>query len=459
MKQIIPKTNHILFVLTLIVLVIVPISVGAQGSGVQSDSYSAVITWSTDKPCISQVEYGTSESYGELTPQTAVLTTRHRISLIDLNPSSRYHYRVKSIDAYGNEAVGPDLTFTTLEEIARNQPPRISDIEADMIIAAGPVSDRASETARTYASYTEKSRAEAEELADLSKEAGQLVKRDAPIEESLINKGGLLLPKGTWQIEPSFSYAHVSANRVAFLGYTIIPVLVVGEISSEEVKRDIFIQTLTTRYGLMDDVQLELRVPYRYQRDRISVGTTSESTRHMQGLGDIEAGIQYQFAHEEGAMPDLIAGFSVKSRTGKEPYGRDIGIGTGHWAAKTSLVAVKSSDPAIVYGGLGYTYNFKRDDIPDYGTIKPGNSYDYRIGAAFALNYQFALSLQLEQIISEKMRMNQSSVPGSLTNVVNFKYGVTWAMSENFSCEITAANGLTEDAPNFSLEIRFPYTF
>ncbi|MFH1678279.1 MAG: transporter, partial [Candidatus Omnitrophota bacterium] len=166
-----------------------------------------------------------------------------------------------------------------------------------------------------------------------------------------------------------------------------------------------------------------------------------------------------QFAYEKGLIPDLIAGLTVKSRTGKEPYGRDIGLGTGHWAVKGSIVAVKSSDPAILFSRLGYTHNIERNDIPDYGSVKPGDSFEYSLGVAFALNYQLALSLQLEELITTKMRMNNESVPGSFTNVVNFKYGITWSVSKDFSCDISASHGLTEDSPNFVLEVRFPYTF
>lgn len=128
-------------------------------------------------------------------------------------------------------------------------------------------------------------------------------------------------------------------------------------------------------------------------------------------------------------------------------------------------MAVKSSDPAIIFSGLGYTWNIERDISEkdtvgnEYGTVDPGDTFNYNLGVAFALNYQLALSLQLEQAITTSMRMNHTPVPSSFTNVVNFKYGITWSISKDFSCDITATHGLTTDSPNFSLEIRFPYTF
>src|SRR5262249_15966685 len=60
-------------------------------------SSSAVITWTTSAPSDSQVEYGRTAAYGGLTPN-APLVTKHLVTLTDLVPRTRYHYRVKSID-------------------------------------------------------------------------------------------------------------------------------------------------------------------------------------------------------------------------------------------------------------------------------------------------------------------------------------------------------------------------
>ncbi len=72
----------------------------------------AVITWVTDKPGSGQVEYGKTPQYG-LTATSDELTTTHSITLNLLEPDTTYHYRVKSKDKAGNEALSSDNTFTT----------------------------------------------------------------------------------------------------------------------------------------------------------------------------------------------------------------------------------------------------------------------------------------------------------------------------------------------------------
>jgi hypothetical protein len=44
-------------------------------------STSAIILWTTDQLTTSQVEYGTTTSYGTVTPLDAALTTSHSVNL------------------------------------------------------------------------------------------------------------------------------------------------------------------------------------------------------------------------------------------------------------------------------------------------------------------------------------------------------------------------------------------
>jgi hypothetical protein len=71
---------------------------------------SAVITWSTNEPATSQVEYGATTAYGQRTVANATLLTTHRELLSGLSPGSTYHLRVLSADATGNRSSSNDLT-------------------------------------------------------------------------------------------------------------------------------------------------------------------------------------------------------------------------------------------------------------------------------------------------------------------------------------------------------------
>lgn len=74
---------------------------------------TAVITWVTDEGATSRVDYGTTDVYGKSTALDEELTTSHSVKLAGLEPNTGYHFRVKSQDNSGNEAVSRDKAFTT----------------------------------------------------------------------------------------------------------------------------------------------------------------------------------------------------------------------------------------------------------------------------------------------------------------------------------------------------------
>jgi len=73
----------------------------------------ATITWTTNEASDTQVEYGTTTSYGSSTTLNTSMVTSHNATLSGLAASTLYHYRVKSRDAAGNLATSGDFTFTT----------------------------------------------------------------------------------------------------------------------------------------------------------------------------------------------------------------------------------------------------------------------------------------------------------------------------------------------------------
>jgi fibronectin type 3 domain-containing protein len=95
---------------------------------------SATIRWTTDEVSDSQVDYGTTTSYGSSTTLDAGLVTAHSQVLAGLSPGTTYYFRVRSKDAAGNlriQAAG--LPFTTLDTIA----PVIFDVRSSNITGVG----------------------------------------------------------------------------------------------------------------------------------------------------------------------------------------------------------------------------------------------------------------------------------------------------------------------------------
>jgi hypothetical protein len=74
---------------------------------------AVTITWTTSQPADSQVEYGTTTSYGGQTTIDTALVTSHSQIISGLSAGTTYNYRIKSRDASGTLATSENLTFTT----------------------------------------------------------------------------------------------------------------------------------------------------------------------------------------------------------------------------------------------------------------------------------------------------------------------------------------------------------
>jgi Big-like domain-containing protein/purple acid phosphatase-like protein len=101
-------------------------------------SSAATVAWSTNETADSQVEFGTTTSYGSSTPVNSTMVTSHSQSLGGLAASTVYHYRVKSKDSAGNIATSPDFSFTT-NSAADTTPPTISAVSASGVSDSGAV--------------------------------------------------------------------------------------------------------------------------------------------------------------------------------------------------------------------------------------------------------------------------------------------------------------------------------
>ena len=88
-----------------------PVISGVNASGITSST--ANIAWTTNEASDTLVEYGTTTAYGNSTSLNNSMVTSHSATLTGLTASRLYHYRVKSKDAAGNQAVSGDFTFTT----------------------------------------------------------------------------------------------------------------------------------------------------------------------------------------------------------------------------------------------------------------------------------------------------------------------------------------------------------
>jgi peroxiredoxin/predicted amidophosphoribosyltransferase len=97
-----------------------------------------LVTWQTDEPATSQVQYGKTQSYGTSTALDSTLVTDHSVLILGLDADTVYYYKVVSEDANGNENTYNDaqtyfktLTAMTLGLSVENRAPDFTATDID----------------------------------------------------------------------------------------------------------------------------------------------------------------------------------------------------------------------------------------------------------------------------------------------------------------------------------------
>ncbi|SFM47362.1 hypothetical protein [Variovorax sp. OV329] len=317
----------------------------------------------------------------------------------------------------------------------------------------------------------------------------------APPMAQIFDEPSILTPKGHFVLEPSLQYNYSSNDRVALVGYTVIPAVLIGLIDVREVKRNTFIPTLTGRWGVTNKAELELKVPYVIRDDQtvsreIFTGSALDnvfSTRGN-GIGDVELAMRYQLFSAKENWPYLVGGLRFKSRTGTDPFevitdcvtrclGNTTGTGlpleaatgSGFYSLQPSLTWLYPTDPAVFFGGLSYTYNFSRDNISrlvldnqreQLGSIKPGDVWGLNFGMGLSINERSSFSMGVELYSIGPTEQNGQTVRGSVrTQLASLLLGYSFRLTDKTNINVSVGAGLTKDTPDLSLTVRVPMSF
>lgn len=322
-----------------------------------------------------------------------------------------------------------------------------------------------------------------------------VVENQPPPVAPLFDQPGILTQPGHYVLEPSVQYGYSSSNRVALVGYTIIPALLIGLVDVREVKRNTLTAALTGRWGLTRRLEVEAKLPYVYRSDvsisrEIFTGSASEQAFNASGraIGDIEFAARYQLNEPKGNDPFLIGSLRFKTRTGKDPFEvitdcvtrclgntsgtglpLDLPTGSGFYSLQPSLTWLLPSDPAVFFGGISYTHNFGRSDVSRrvlageqefIGSVKPGDVWGINFGMGLALNDRSSFSVGVDLNSVGRTKQNGVPVPSSVrTQLSSLLLGYSYRYSDRTTLNVTVGAGLTRDTPDLTLSVRLPMSF
>jgi uncharacterized coiled-coil protein SlyX len=308
---------------------------------------------------------------------------------------------------------------------------------------------------------------------------------------------GVLTPRGTLVIDPSLKFAHSSNNRVFLEGFgpLVVPSLFLGLIDIREVDRDLWIASLSARYGITSRFQFELKVPYVWREDRIRsrpllVNLFGDEVFEVDGdgLGDVEFAFDYQFNQGLNGWPFFIGGLRVSAPTGTDPFDvetvdivvldnegnpvedddgnpiiqrfpTELATGSGFWGIQPSLTFLYPTDPAVFFGTLSYNWSIEDRVDSEIGKIDPGDTIGLSGGMGFGINERSSFSLGFSYKHVTKTEQNGSKLKGSELDIGELSLGYAFRLNRKSNLNLSIGVGATEDAQDFQMTVRLPTNF
>ncbi|HKV66370.1 MAG TPA: acetate kinase [Rhodanobacteraceae bacterium] len=311
----------------------------------------------------------------------------------------------------------------------------------------------------------------------------------------IFEQPGVLTPRGKFVLEPSYQFGYSSTDRVALIGYTIIPAIVIGLIDVRQVRITTQTAEMTLRYGVTNRLEAEVRVPYvdghtDTTSREIFTGSATDRvfTTSGKGLGDVEATLRYQFNNGGADRPYYVGWLRFKSRTGTDPFDvitdcvqrcvqnttgtglpLEMPTGSGFYSLQPGLTWLYPSDPVVFFGNVSYLHNFPRDNVSltlvggikqPLGKVEVGDVYDASVGMGLALNDKASISIGYDQSMVGATKANGQTLPGSTRTVLgSLLVGGSYKINDHRTLNVALGVGVTRDTPDVTLTARLPITF
>lgn len=329
---------------------------------------------------------------------------------------------------------------------------------------------------------------------------GEALKGDSEPAQSVSNlydEASGFFGGGKFSVETGITYARYDTRQLILNGFLALDSIFLGNINLDRIKADNWTLDLTARYNLDQRWQFDVNAPIVYRESTYqsggagnnAQGVTEQTVTRDPTLGDVNFGVAYKFLDESENSPDAVLTLRVKAPTGKDPFGikliqdpnndslaypEDLPTGNGVWSISPGISLVKTFDPAVLFGSLSYTHTLEESfsDVSSTsgvkvpGKVKLGDSFQIGAGIAFALNEKMSMSFSVSDLIARKSKIKSAetgdswtSVPSSDANAAYFNVGMTLAATDNLTIVPNLSIGLTDDAPDFTFSLKFPYYF
>jgi hypothetical protein len=265
-----------------------------------------------------------------------------------------------------------------------------------------------------------------------------------------------MMEPGKIEMEYGLSYSYVSSSEI------LSSTQVVPRVNNT------IINAIDVQYGLLKNVTAGIHIPYVYLYDK----TGSTAARKATDMGDISLNMSYQPFKSGGDWPNTTISMGVTLPTGRSPYGinrdTDLPTGSGLYGVSLGVNMSKPIDPAMVFGSIGCSYSFERDNLSENNNnailvgVEPGMGYSAAVGLAYAISYALSMNVSVNYGYSTKTVYHfsntaDSTSPASAAGTLGI--GIGYRVSPLTTLSLGLSIGLTKNNSDFGFSFRVPFSF
>ena len=250
---------------------------------------------------------------------------------------------------------------------------------------------------------------------------------DRAIDQALVRQGASVLPRGTYELAPQFSWAH-------------------WDTATSPLLENSYSVGLGFRMGLPWRSQISVAVPYVWN-DFGPAGTS-------EGLGDAGVLFSKELTSGGDVFPALVGSVGWTSPTSRACCAGPIPYVSGFQAG---LTASKRLDPLVAFAGVSY-YSEISGDVAGT-TFDPSDIIGTRLGASLAVTPATSVTAGIS--ISFLTDTDFGMFPGPRPDDVlaSVDLGFNTILWHNTFLNMTGQFGLSGDIPDFRLITSVPVRF
>ena len=317
---------------------------------------------------------------------------------------------------------------------------------------------------------------------------------DRPIQLAVLeNQASVVTRRGALTAEFQADYARADRSRAVFRGIELVEAVLVGVFDINESRQDVITTSAALRYGATRRLELGVRVPFVHRSDASIVAPIAGSSNNDAaatidnsvkgtGIGDVEITARYQLLDGGNGSPFVIANLQGVIPTGSDPFSiprTDLGsltraaTGAGFWGISPSVTAILPTDPVVLFGTLGYTFNLGKSVDTRFPSViisyvDPGDAISGSAGVGISFNDRTTINLGYAHswAFGTKTRTMLPTPTGSWSGmretvsrdlqIGRLLFGVTYRMTDRASLNWSVEVGATEDATDLRTVLRIP---